>query len=139
MIDIKAQLNRIEADVRRRINRVMAHCRFIMGPEVEELESALAAFSGVKHCVSCASGTDALVMALMSTGVGPGDAVFTSPFTFIATAEAISLLGATPVFVDIDPDTHNMSPRQLEKAIRAVEEKEAGLHPLPAPALGGRG
>jgi UDP-2-acetamido-2-deoxy-ribo-hexuluronate aminotransferase len=92
-----------------------------MGPEVMELEESLAAFVGAKYCVSCANGTDALLLSLLAKGIGPGDAVFTTPFTFIATAEVICLLGATPVFVDIDPDTYNIDPRKLELAIVETE------------------
>ena len=103
-----------------------------MGPEVGELEKNLAAFAGVKHAIACSSGTDALLMPLMAYEVGPGDAVFTSPFTFIATAEVISLLGATPIFVDIDPMTYNMDPAKLELAIRAVKENDPSLYPLPS-------
>ena len=88
-----------------------------MGPEVQELEIQLAAFAGVKHALTCSSGTDALIMALMAYDIGPGDAVFTTPFTFIATAEAIRILGAVPVFVDIDHDTFNMSVEKLEKTV----------------------
>ena len=102
-----------------------------MGPEIGVLEERLRAYVGVKHAVSCASGTDALLMALMAYGVGPGDAVFTTPFTFVATAEVVSLLGATPVFVDIDPETFNIDPSQLRKAVEALERKDPSLHPLP--------
>ncbi len=86
-----------------------------MGPEIKDLENRLSSFSAVRHAVGCASGTDALIMALMAFEVGPGDAVFTTPFTFMATAEAIALLGATPVFVDIDPVTFNIDPDDLRR------------------------
>lgn len=102
-----------------------------MGPEIKELEEKLAAYVGVKHAVGCASGTDALLMALMAYGVGPGDAIFTTPFTFVATAEVISLLGATPVFVDIDPVTFNIDPVKLEQAILALQMQDPSRHPLP--------
>lgn len=102
-----------------------------MGPEVRELEARLAEYVGVEHCIACASGTDALLMALMAHDIGPGDAVFTSPFTFIATAEVIALLGATPVFVDIDPQTFNLDPDQLHLAIQAVMKGNSSLYPLP--------
>jgi dTDP-4-amino-4,6-dideoxygalactose transaminase len=102
-----------------------------MGPEVRQLEERLADYVGVKHAIGCASGTDALLMALMAYNVGPGDAIFTSPFTFIATAEVISLLGATPVFVDIDPQTFNIDPAKLDLAVRAVKEHDASLYPIP--------
>jgi dTDP-4-amino-4,6-dideoxygalactose transaminase len=103
-----------------------------MGPEIKELEQNLAAYAGVEHALCCASGTDALLLALMAYGVGPGDAVFTSPFTFISTAEVISLLGATPVFVDIDAATFNMDPDCLAKAIRALRGNDPAIYPLPA-------
>lgn len=119
-IDLAAQQERIREDLDRRINAVLAHGKYVMGPEVSELEQRLAVYVGVKHCIACASGTDALLLALMSQGVGPGDAVFTTPFTFIATAEAIALLGATPVFVDIDSRTFNIDPDKLEQTIDLV-------------------
>ncbi|MBW6487157.1 MAG: DegT/DnrJ/EryC1/StrS family aminotransferase [Syntrophobacterales bacterium] len=136
-IDLKTQQKRIKETLDTNIQKVLAHGQYIMGPEVGELEERLAAYVGVKHAVSCASGTDALLMALMACGVGPGDAIFTTPFTFVATAEVISLLGATPVFVDIDPPTWNIDPARLEQAIRAVEANDPTLHPLPA--IGGNG
>lgn len=120
-VDLEAQFAEIEKEVRSRIDRVLEHGRFIQGPEVAELERELARFAGVRHAVGCASGTDALLMALMAQDVGPGDLVFTTPFSFIATAEVISLLGATPVFVDIDPRTFNIDPEALEAALRVAE------------------
>ena len=119
-IDLKKQYERIKPRIQERINEVLRHGKFIMGPEVAELETRLASFVGAKYCVSCASGTDALLLSLMAQEVGPGDAVFTTPFTFIATAEVICLLGATPVFVDIDPETYNISPVKLLTAVEAV-------------------
>lgn len=116
-IDLKTQYGRLKAQVQDRINQVLQHGKFIMGPEVEELERKLAAFVGVRHCVSCANGTDALLLSLMAHDIGPGDAVFTTPFTFIATAEVVCLLGATPVFVDINADTYNIDPEKLERTI----------------------
>ena len=113
------------------IQKVLAHGNYIMGPEVKELEQKLAAYVGAKHAIACASGTDALLMALMAYGAGPGDAIFTTPFTFIATAEVISLLGATPVFVDIDPRTFNIDPAKLDQAIRSLKTNDPSLHPLP--------
>lgn len=133
-IDLKAQQALIREAVERRIGAVLDHGRYIMGPEVSELENALGQFVGMKHAVACASGTDALLLALMAYGVGPGDAVFTTPFTFMATAEAIALLGATPVFVDIDPVTFNMDPDELRKAIEAVNAGVGTPHPLPRSA-----
>ncbi len=116
-IDLAAQQRRIADKLNAHMARVLAHGQYINGPEVRELEQILAGYVGAKHAVGCASGTDALLMALMALGIGPGDAVFTTPFTFIATAEVISLLGATPVFVDIDPATFNIDPKKLEEAV----------------------
>lgn len=116
-IDLKAQYQVIERDVRARIDRVLAHGQYIMGPEIAELEQQLADFVGVRHCIGLASGTDALLAAMMALEIGPGDEVITTPFTFIATGEMIALLGAVPVFVDIDPATYNLNPSLLEAAI----------------------
>jgi UDP-2-acetamido-2-deoxy-ribo-hexuluronate aminotransferase len=102
-----------------------------MGPEIKEFESKLAAYVGVKHALGCASGTDALLMALMALATGPGDAIFTSPFTFIATTEVICLLGATPIFVDIDPRTFNLDSEKLDQAIIALKKNDGSLYPLP--------
>jgi UDP-2-acetamido-2-deoxy-ribo-hexuluronate aminotransferase len=130
-IDLAAQQRRIRKNIEAKFAAILDHGKYIMGPEVKELEDRLADYVGVKNAVGCASGTDALLMALMAYKVGPGDAVFTSPFTFIATAEVISLLGATPVFVDIDPQTYNIDPAKLELAIQAVKKNDASIHPLP--------
>lgn len=131
-IDLKAQQHRIRPQIDAAIAKVLDHGKYIMGPEVFELEEKLAEFVDSKHCISCSSGTDALLLGLMAYGVGRGDAVFTTPFTFIATAEVISLLGATPVFVDIDPDTYNLDPSQLKLAIQAVKAKDPSIYPLPS-------
>lgn len=131
-IDLAAQQSRIKNKIDSNIQTVLSHGKYIMGPEVAELEKRLAEYAGSKHAVGCASGTDALLMALMALGVGPGDAVFTSPFTFIATAEVIQLLGATPVFVDIDQSTFNIDPDKLEAAIKAVQSNDPSIHPLPS-------
>lgn len=130
-IDLKAQFLQLEDEIRAGIDAVLSHGKFIMGPEVRELEERLADFAGVKHAITCSSGTDALLMPLMAQKIGPGDAVFTTPFTFIATAEVITLLGATPVFVDIDPRTFNIDPAKLKLAIQAVKANEPEIHPLP--------
>ena len=130
-IDLQAQYARIGEAVERRVLDVLRGGQYILGPEVTELESKLAQFAGVRHCVSCASGTDALQIALMAQGVGPGDAVFVPTFTFVATAEVVSLLGATPIFVDIDPLSFNLNPAALEKAIQAVVSNDAASHVLP--------
>ena len=130
-IDLKAQQERIRPQIEARIKKVLDHCQYIMGPEIEELEEKLTEFTGAKHAITCSSGTDALLMTLMAWGVGPGDAVFTTPFTFIATAEVISLLGATPVFVDIDPRTFNINPAKLELAIQAIKANDPSIYPIP--------
>ena len=130
-IDLKTQQQRIKAQLDANIQKVLNHGNYIMGPEVKELEKRLSAYTGAKHAISCASGTDALLMALMAYGVKPGDAIFTTPFTFIATAEVISLLGATPVFVDIDPQTFNIDPAKLQLAIQAIKTNDPSIYPLP--------
>jgi UDP-2-acetamido-2-deoxy-ribo-hexuluronate aminotransferase len=130
-IDLAAQQKRIRDRIEANIATVLNHGNYIMGPEVKEIEDRLADYIGVGNAIGCASGTDALLMALMAYHVGPGDAVFTSPFTFIATAEVISLLGATPVFVDIDPQTYNIDPSQLELAVQAVNKNDPSIHPIP--------
>ncbi|MBX8539425.1 DegT/DnrJ/EryC1/StrS family aminotransferase [Pseudomonas cichorii] len=116
-IDLKTQQLRLKSKLDAGIQRVLAHGQYILGPEVTELEERLARFVGVKHCISCANGTDALQIALMAIGVGPGDEVITPGFTYIATAETVALLGAKPVYVDIDPLTYNLDPVLLEAAI----------------------
>ncbi|SLM30549.1 Pleiotropic regulatory protein [Desulfamplus magnetovallimortis] len=116
-IDLKSQYRNIEEDVAQRIKNVLEHGRYIMGPEVQELEKKLALYAGVRHCIGVASGSDALQVALMALGIGQGDEVITTPFTFIATAEIIALLGAKPVFVDVKPDTYNIDPDLIESAI----------------------
>jgi len=116
-IDLKAQYEAIKPQVQARINQVLEHGQYIMGPEVTELEEKLAAYVGVKHCISASSGTDTLLIAMMALGIGPGDEVITTPFTFIATGEMIALLGAKPVFVDIDPKTYNIDPSKIAAAI----------------------
>jgi UDP-2-acetamido-2-deoxy-ribo-hexuluronate aminotransferase len=116
-IDIKAQYATLKHKVDARIQTVLDHGQFILGPEVAEMEQRLAEFVGTRHCVSVSSGTDALLISLMALGVGAGDEIITTPFTFVSTAEVAALLGATPVFVDIEPDTYNMDCSQLEAAI----------------------
>lgn len=136
-IDLAAQQMRIRSQIEKNILAVLDHGQYIMGPEIRQLEKQLADYTGVKHALSCASGTDALLLALMAYGLGPGDAIFTTPFTFIATAEVIQLLGATPVFVDIDPVTFNMSPGRLSEAVIALVNNDPGEHPLPKAEKGG--
>jgi dTDP-4-amino-4,6-dideoxygalactose transaminase len=126
-IDIAAQRQRLGARIDEAIARVTTHCQFILGPEVRALEAELAQFCGARHAVSCASGTDALVLVLMAKGIGPGDAVFCPAFTFCATAEVAALLGATPVFADVDEATFNIDPASLERAI--AKAKRLGLKP----------
>lgn len=116
-IDLKSQQALIREDLDKRIAKVLEHGRYIMGPEVVELEERLADYVGVKHCISASSGTDTLLIALMALGIGSGDEVITVPYTWISTAEMIALVGAKPVFVDIDEETWNMNPEFLEAAI----------------------
>ena len=118
-IDLKSQYQASRDLINGRIQAVLDHGQYIMGPEVAELEERLAQYTGARHCITVASGTEALLIALMALGVGRGDEVITTPFTFIATAEAIVLLGATPVFVDIDPVTCNIAPGLIEEKITA--------------------
>ena len=119
--DLKKQYQVLKADMDKAVIEVMTECNFINGHQVRELEEQLAAYVGVKHCITCGNGTDALSMMLMAWGIGPGDAVFVPDFTFFASGEVVSFEGATPVFVDVDPDTYNMDPESLEQAIIAVE------------------
>jgi UDP-2-acetamido-2-deoxy-ribo-hexuluronate aminotransferase len=116
-VDLKTQYERIQEDVQARLQAVLTHGRYVMGPEISELEERLAAMIGARHAVAVASGTDALLIALMALEVGPGDEVITTPFTFIATAEVIALLGARPVFVDIEPRTYNLDPAGIAAAL----------------------
>lgn len=116
-IDLAAQQARIKDKIDAGIQRVLAHGQYILGPEVTELEERLASFSGAKHCITCANGTDALQIAQMAFGIGPGDEVITPGFTYIATAETVAVLRAKPVYVDIDPKTYNLDPAKLEAAI----------------------
>lgn len=116
-IDLAAQQLRIKADIDAAIQQVLTHGKYILGPEVAELEKKLADFVGVKHCITCANGTDALQIAQMVFGIGPGDEVISPGFSYIATAETIAVLGAKPVYVDVDPRTYNLDPLLLEQAI----------------------
>ena len=117
-LDLKTQQSRIRKSLEKRFNAILDHGAYIMGPEVYELEEKLADYCEVKHAISCSSGTDALLIPLMAWGIGPGDAVFTTPFTYVATAEVIALLGATPVFVDVYDSTFNIDCEKLEIAIQ---------------------
>jgi len=116
-IDLKAQYALLKNDIDAGIARVLAHGKYILGPEVADLEEKLAIFTGAKHCITVANGTDALQIAQMAFGIGPGDEVITPGFTYIATAETVALLGAKPVYVDVCPKTYNIDPLKLEAAI----------------------
>lgn len=116
-IDLKAQQARLKDKIEAGIQNVLTHGQYILGPEVTELEEKLAAYVGAKYCITCANGTDALQIAQMAFGIGPGDEVITPGFTYIATAETVAILGATPVYVDVNPNTYNLDVEQLEAAI----------------------
>lgn len=126
-IDLSAQQEKIRPQVDEAVKNVLDHGQYVMGPEVFELEKQLTNFSGRKHVVSCASGTDALTMCLMAKGIGAGDAVFVPSFTFTATAEVVAALGATPVFVDVDPNTFTLSVESLKSAIQMVKTEHSQL------------
>ncbi|QDH17605.1 DegT/DnrJ/EryC1/StrS family aminotransferase [Swingsia samuiensis] len=123
-LDLPRQQKRLQGTIQRRIDTVLQHCRFVMGPEVEELEQRLAAFGGAKYAIGVSSGTDALLMVLMAEQVGPGDAVFLPAFTYTATAEVVLLLGATPVFVDVDPNTFQISLSSLAQRVEDVKKAD---------------
>src|ERR1700722_982677 len=127
-LDLPAQQARIKDELRRRLDAVLAHCQFVLGPEVAELERELAQFCGAKHCVSVSSGTDALQIAMMAENIGRGDAVFLPAFTYTATAEVPLVLGATPVFVDVDPRTFQIDPTHLAQRVTEVR-REGRLRP----------
>ena len=122
--DLQRQYDHIREQVDEKIAGVVASAHFISGPEVKELEQTLADYVGVKHCISCANGTDAITIALMAHGIGEGDAVFVPDFTFFSSGECPATTGATPIFVDVLKDTYNMDPKSLEAAIRVVREEE---------------
>lgn len=119
-IDLKAQRARIKTEIDARMQTVLDHGRFIMGPEVQEFESRLAEFGQAKHALGCSNGTDALILALLAWNIGPGDAVFCPSFTYCATAESVAHIGATPIFIDIDRETYNMDPDSLKQAIQEI-------------------
>jgi len=132
-IDLAAQRRRLGQAVDEAVARVMAHCQFVMGPEVSALERDLAAFCGAKHALTCASGTDALLLVLMAQEIGPGDAVLCPTFTFCATAEVVALLGATPILVDVDEETFNVDPRSLRQGLATARKlglKVRGIIPV---------
>ena len=122
-IDLKAQQRLVREKIDIRIKKVLDHGKYIMGPEIDELEERLSAYVNIKHCISCSSGTDALLIPLMAMKIGPGDAVITTPFTYIATAEVIALVGATPIFCDIYDRTFNINPKKLQKAYNQALSK----------------
>src|SRR3954468_2553494 len=124
-IDVAAQRRRLGRAIDNAIARVTSHCQFLGGPEVAAFESDLAAFCGARYAVGCASGTDALMLVLMARGIGPGDAVLCPAFTFCATAEVVVLLGATPVFADVDAETFNLDAGSVKRA--AMTAKRLGL------------
>lgn len=126
-IDLAAQRRRLGRAIDEAVARVLAHCQFIQGPEVHVLEAELAAFCGARHAISCASGTDALLLVLMAWQIGPGDAVICPSFTYHATAEMVALLGATPIIADVLPDTFNLDPASCERAVASA--KRLGLNP----------
>lgn len=133
-IDLKAQYQALEGPIQAQIQKVLDHGQFIMGPEVAELEKKLSEFSGAKHAITCSSGTDAAVLAMMALDIGPGDEVIVPAFSFIATAEVVHLVGATPVYVDVDPKTYNLDTRALEKALSPKTKaiQPVGLYGQPA-------
>src|SRR5436190_11442183 len=126
-IDLAAQRRRLGHSIDEAIARVLRHCQFILGPEVQVLEGELARFCGAAHAVTCASGTDALLLVLMAKGIGPGDAVICPSFTFTATAEVVALAGATPVFADVEEATFNLDPKSVKRAIATA--RRLGLKP----------
>ncbi len=137
-IDLETQQKRIRANIENNIKKVLDHGQYIMGPEIQEIEEKLAVYVGVRCAVGVASGTDALLMSLMACGIGEGDAVITTPFTFIATGEVIRLVGAAPVFVDIDPGTYNIDPQGIERVLKGIlaEDKMAPRCIIPVDLFG---
>lgn len=133
-IDLKAQYQALRKPIQAQIDKVLEHGQFVMGPEVELLEKSLAAFTGSKHAITCSSGTDAAILGMMALGIGPGDEVMVPAFSFIATAETVHLVGATPVYVDVDPKTYNLVPSALAKALSTKTKaiQPVGLYGQPA-------
>lgn len=134
MVNLQAQFAEIKDEIEQGFAQTLEQCSFVLGPNVHGFEKEAAAYLGVNHAVSCASGTDALHLALRALGIGPGDEVITSAFTFIATAEAIKYVGAKPVFVDIDPETFNITPRTIEEAITPQTKAVMPVHLFGQPA-----
>ncbi|HIK25462.1 MAG TPA: aminotransferase class V-fold PLP-dependent enzyme, partial [Thermosynechococcus sp. M46_R2017_013] len=137
ILDLKAQYQSLQADIDRAVARVLASGQFILGPEVQAFEEEVAAYLGVRHAVAVNSGTDALVISLRSLGVGAGDEVITTPFSFFATAEAVSLVGARPVFVDVEADSFNLDPAKIEAAITPRTKAILPVHLFGRPAAMG--
>jgi len=135
LIDLKTQYEGIKERIKEKVINVLDSGQYILGPEVLKLEERLAKYVGAKHCVTCASGTDALFMSLLAKNVSHGDLIITTPFTFFASAEVISLAGAVPVFVDVEKDTFNISIECLKRAIKAIKENDPSIYPLPEEAL----
>src|SRR6185312_10306364 len=133
-LDLKAEYAKMKAEIGRAVEKVLESQQFIMGPEVRQLEAEIAAFIGSRFALGCASGSDALLLALMALGVDSGDEVITPPFTFVATAGSIARLKAKPVFVDIDPETYNLNPKQLESAITGRTRAIMPVHLFGLPA-----
>src|SRR6185369_9985834 len=127
-LDLKAQFNSLQSEIMSAVSRVIESQHFILGPEVTALEQEIAAYVGVKHAIGCASGSDALLLALMALNIGPGDEVITVPFTFVATVGSIVRLGAKPVFVDIDSNSYNMDPAAVEAAITSRTKAILPVH-----------
>ena len=134
MVDLKTQYHRLKDEIDQALADVLESTAFILGPNVRAFEEESATYLGVRHAIGCASGTDALHLALLASGVGPGDEVITSAFTFIATAEAIRYVGATPVFVDVDPKTYNLDPNQVAQAITPKTKAIMPVHLFGQPA-----
>lgn len=134
MVDLKTQYHNLKQEIDKAVLDALESCQFILGPNVSSLEQETSAYLGAAHSVSCASGTDALHLAILAAGIGPGDEVITSPFTFIATAEAICYAGAKPVFVDIDPKTFNIDPARIEEAISERTKAVIPVHLFGQPA-----
>lgn len=134
LLDLQAQLQTIRGEIREAIDHVLDSGVYIMGPEVKAFEEEVAKYVGVKHAIGVANGTDALLLALDAAGIGPGDEVITTPFTFFATAETVSQLGATPVFVDIDPKTYNIDVEQVKQKINEKTKAIIPVHIFGQPA-----
>src|SRR5512145_2865105 len=134
MVDLKRQYAGLKTEIDRAVEQVLEQTQFILGPNVAALEKEVAAYHGLPYAVGCANGTDALLLALRACGIGAGDEVITTPFTFIATAEVVAILGAKPVFVDISPDTYNIDPGQIASRITSRTKAIIPVHLFGHPA-----